>query len=132
MIYVKISHHRSEPRMDIIFIRELRVQTLIGVYPRERQTRQTLVLDLELGADIRPAAATDRLDDTLDYQLVAQRIAEFAAASAFHLVETLGERIAELLLREFGVAWLRLTLRKPGAVPDAREVGIVIERGDRN
>ena len=118
--------------MDIIFIRELRVQTLIGVYPRERQTRQTLVLDLELGADIRPAAATDRLDDTLDYQLVAQRIAEFAAASAFPLVETLGERIAELLLREFGVAWLRLTLRKPGAVPDAREVGIVIERGDRN
>lgn len=118
--------------MDIIFIRELRVQTLIGVYPRERQTRQTLVLDLELGADIRPATATDRLDDTLDYQLVARRIAEFAAASAFHLVETLGERVAELLLQEFGVAWLRLTLRKPGAVPDAREVGIVIERGDRN
>ncbi|HRD65845.1 MAG TPA: dihydroneopterin aldolase [Candidatus Competibacter sp.] len=118
--------------MDIIFVRELRIQTLIGVYPRERETRQTLLLDLELGADIRPAAATDRLDDTLDYQTVARRIDEFAAASAFQLVETLGERIAELLLREFGVPWLRLTVRKPGAVPGTREVGIVIERGSRN
>lgn len=117
--------------MDIIFVRELRVQTLIGVYPHEREGRQTLVLDLELGADIRPAAATDRIDDTLDYQIVARRIAEFAATSDFRLVETLGERIAELLLREFAVPWLRLTLRKPGAVPGAREVGIVIERGSR-
>lgn len=117
--------------MDIIFVRELRVQTLIGVYPHEREARQTLVLDLELGADIRPAAATDRIDDTLDYQIVARRIAEFAAASDFRLVETLGERIAALLLREFAVPWLRLTLRKPGAVPGAREVGIVIERGSR-
>lgn len=118
--------------MDIIFIRELRVQTLIGVYPSEREARQTLALDLELGADIRPAAASDRLDDTLDYAAVARRIQEFAAASAFRLVETLGERIAELLLREFGIPWLRLTVRKFGAVSDAGEVGIVIERGDRN
>lgn len=128
---VRISHH-WESRMDIIFIHELRVQTTIGVHPRERDTRQTLVLDLELGADIRPAAATDLLDDTLDYQAVARRIDEFATASAFRLVETLSERIAELLLREFGVPWLRLTLRKPGAVPGTREVGIVIERGDQN
>lgn len=118
--------------MDIIFIHELRVQTLIGVYPQERKARQTLALDLELGTDIRPAATTDRLDDTLDYQVVAQRIEEFAAASDFQLVETLGERIAELLLREFGVPWLRLTLHKPGAVAGAREVGIIIERGTRN
>ncbi len=117
--------------MDIIFIHELRVQTIIGVHPWERDTRQTLVLDLELGTDIRPAAATDLLDDTLDYQVVARWIVELAAASAFQLVETLGERIAEMLLREFGAPWLRLTLRKPGAVPDAREVGIIIERGSR-
>jgi dihydroneopterin aldolase len=117
--------------MDIIFIRELRVQTLIGVYPSEREARQTLALDLELGADIRPAAATDRLDDTLDYRLVARRVEQFAAASAFRLVETFGDRIAELLLREFDIPWLRLTVRKFGAVPAAREVGIVIERGDR-
>lgn len=117
--------------MDIIFIRELRVQTLIGVYPKERERRQTLLLDLELGADIRPAAASDRLDDTLDYAAVARRIEEFAAASAFQLVEALGERIAELLRREFGVPWLRLTLRKPGAVAAARDVGVLIERGSR-
>jgi dihydroneopterin aldolase len=118
--------------MDIIFIRDLRVETVIGVYPRERQIRRTLILDLELGADIRPAAATDCLDDTLNYQAVAQRVVEFVAASAFQLVETLGEQIAELLLREFAVPWLRLTLRKPGAVREAREVGIIIERGRRD
>jgi dihydroneopterin aldolase len=118
--------------MDIIFIHELRLETTIGVHPWERDIRQTLLLDLELGADIRPAAATDRLNDTLDYQAVAQRISEFAAASAFQLVETLGERIAELLLREFGAPWLRLTLRKPGVPSGAREAGIIIERGRRD
>ena len=118
--------------MDIIFIRDLRVETLIGVYPQERQSRRTLLLDLELGADIRPAAATDGLDDTLNYQAVARRLIEFAAASDCRLVETLGERIADLVLREFGAPWLRLTVRKPGAVPEAREVGIIIERGRRN
>ncbi len=117
--------------MDIIFIRELRIETTIGVHPWERQIRQTLILDLELGADIRPAAATDCLDDTLNYQAVAQRVGEFAAASAFQLVETLGERIAELLRQAFGTPWLRLTVRKPGAVRGAREVGVIIERGDR-
>lgn len=115
--------------MDIIFIRELLVETTIGVHPWERQIRQTLLLDLDLGADIRPAAATDHLAETLDYEVVARRVGEFAAASTFQLVETLGERIAELLLREFAIPWLRLTLRKPGAVRGTREVGIIIERG---
>ncbi len=118
--------------MDIIFIRDLCIETLIGVYPHERRSRRTLLLDLELGADIRPAAATDRLDDTLNYQAVAQRVSEFAAASRCQLVETLGEGIAELLQREFAVPWLRLTLRKPGAVSAAGEVGIIIVRGDWN
>jgi dihydroneopterin aldolase len=118
--------------MDIIFIRDLRIETLIGVYPQERQSRQTLLLDLELGADLRPAAATDRLDDTLNYQAVAQRVSEFAAASRCQLVETLGEGIADLLLREFAVPWLRLTVRKLGAVSAAGEVGILIVRGNRN
>lgn len=118
--------------MDIIFIRDLRIETLIGVHPHERRSRRTLLLDLELGADVRPAAATDRLDDTLNYQAVAQRVGEFAAASRCQLVETLGEGIADLLRREFAVPWLRLTLRKPGAVPAAGEVGIIIVRGDWN
>lgn len=114
--------------MDIIFIRDLRVETLIGVYPMERQQRRTLLLDLELGTDIHVAAATDRLEDTLNYQAVAQRIIEFAAASDCQLVETLSERIADLVWREFAVPWLRLTMRKPGAVPGTREVGVIIER----
>ena len=118
--------------MDLIFIHELRFETTIGVHVHERQARQTLILDLELGADIRPAAATDRLNDTLDYQAVARRIGELAAASEFQLVETLAERMAELLLREFAVPWLRLTLRKPGALPEAREAGVCIERGRRD
>ncbi|MBK8510404.1 MAG: dihydroneopterin aldolase [Candidatus Competibacteraceae bacterium] len=117
--------------MDTIFIRELHVQALIGVYPKERESRQTLVLDLELGADIGPAAARDRLDDTLDYATVARRIDQFAAASDFQLVETLAERIAELLLREFNVPWLRLRLCKPGAIAGARDAGVLIERGTR-
>ena len=117
--------------MDIIFIRELRIETTIGVHSWERQIRQTLILDLELGVDIRPAAVTDCLDDTLNYQAIAQRVNEFTAASAFQLVETLGERIAERLRQEFDIPWLRLTVRKPGAVRGAREVGVIIERGDR-
>ena len=118
--------------MDLIFIHELRLETTIGVHAHERQARQALILDLELGADIRPAAATDRLNDTLDYQAVAQRMAELAAASEFQLVETLAERLAELLLWEFAAPWLRLTLRKPGALPEAREAGVCIERGRRD
>lgn len=118
--------------MDIIFIHELRLQTIIGVHPWERNIQQTLLLDLEWAADIRAAAASDQLDDTVDYQAVAQRIEEFTTASTFHLVETLGERIAEILQREFNIPWLRLTLRKPGAVAGSRAVGIRIERGAPN
>ena len=118
--------------MDIIFIHELLIETTIGVHPWERDLRQTLWLDLELGADIRPAAATDRLEDTLDYQAVAQRISAFAAASDYQLVETLAERLAELLLWEFPILWLRLALHKPGVPSGAKAAGVIIERGSRN
>ena len=114
--------------MDIIFIRELRIETIIGVHPWERDLPRSLLLDLELGANIRSAAATDQLAETLDYQAVAQRISEFAAACDFQLVETLAERIAELLLREFAIPWLRLTLYKPGAPSGAKAAGVIIER----
>jgi len=118
--------------MDIIFIHDLLLETIIGVHPWERDLRRTLRLDLELGADIYSAATADRLEDTLDYQAVAQRVSDFAAASDFQLVETLAERIADLLLQEFAVPWLRLTLHKPGVPSGAKEAGVVIERSRRS
>nr|WP_239032124.1 dihydroneopterin aldolase [Modicisalibacter sp. MOD 31.J] len=110
-------------------IEGLTVETVIGAYAWERTIRQTLELDLELATDIRPAAAGDELDRTLDYAAISERILAFAAASDFALVETFAERLATLLREEFAIAWLRLTVRKPGAVAQARAVGVSIERG---
>jgi len=117
--------------MDIIFISDLRIEAIIGIYDWERVTRQTVSLDLEMAADIRRAAATDRIEDTLNYKAVAKRLIEFVGASDFQLVETLAERSAAIVLEEFNVAWVRLRLRKPGAVRGSRDVGVMIERGVR-
>lgn len=116
---------------DAVFISELAVETLIGVHPWERRMRQTLTLDLELGADVPRAAAADALAAALDYGAVAAAVIEFAAANEFNLIETLAERTAEMLHQRFGVRWIRLTLHKPGALREAREVGIRIERSWR-
>ena len=118
--------------MDIIFLRDLRIDTIIGIYDWERSTRQTVSLDLEMATDIRKAAATDHIDDTLNYKAVAKRLIAFVSESEFQLVETLAERICELVLEEFQVPWVRLTLNKGGAVRGARGVGIIIERGSRS
>ncbi|KAA0011699.1 dihydroneopterin aldolase [Billgrantia pellis] len=115
--------------MDRVLIESLEVETVIGVYDWERTIRQRLTLDLELATDIRPAAADDDLALTLDYAAISQRIAHFADEHAFSLVETFAERLAQALLAEFPIPWLRLTLRKPGAVPAAAAVGVRIERG---
>ena len=115
--------------MDIVFLRDLRIDTVIGIYAWERRIRQTVSLDLEMGADIRKAAASDAITDTLNYKAVAKRVISFVQASQFQLVETLAERIAELVLTEFQVPWLRLRLNKTGAVRGARDVGVIIERG---
>lgn len=115
--------------MDIIYLNDLRVDTTIGVYDRERRIRQTLVLDLEIGTDFRKAAASDKIEDTVDYQAVAERIVNFAGTSEFKLVETLAEKIADILIREFEVPWCRLRLNKQGALRGVRDVGVVIERG---
>lgn len=114
--------------MDIIFIRDLRIETVIGIYPWEREIKQTVSIDLELGTDIGKAAATDTIVSTLDYKAVSKRLIAFVGESHCFLLETLGERIAQLLLAEFQVPWLRLTLSKPGALRDAANVGIIIER----
>ncbi len=117
--------------MDIIFIRELKIETVIGVFAWEREIKQTVVLDLELGTDVRRSAATDQLADTLDYKAISKRTIRFVGDSQFQLVETLAERLATLILTEFPVPWLRLTINKIGAVRGARDVGVSIERGQR-
>jgi dihydroneopterin aldolase len=117
--------------MDIVFITDLRIETIIGIYDWERKVRQTISLDLEMGADIQRAAATDAIDDTLDYKAVSKRLIEFVGNSEYQLVETLAEKIAEIVTGEFNVPWLRLTVHKPGAVRGSRDVGVIIERGDR-
>ncbi len=114
--------------MDIIYLRDLRIETVIGVYRWEREMRQTLVLDLELGTDIRAAAASDAIADTLNYKDVAKRVMAFVAASRYQLVEALAEAVAKLILDEFPVPWLRLTVNKQGAVSGVRDVGVRIVR----
>ncbi len=115
--------------MDIVFLRDLRIDTVIGIYDWERRCKQTVILDLEMATDVRKAAASDHIDDALNYKAVAKRLISFVAESQFQLVETLAERCAEIILDEFGVPWVRLRLNKVGAVRGARDVGIVIERG---
>lgn len=117
--------------MDIVYVRGLRIDTLIGIHDFEREHRQTVVLDLELGYDIRAAAASEDITLTLDYQAISARLFDFVRSSEFLLVETLAERCAQLILQEFSVPWLRLRLSKPGALDYADDVGIVIERGER-
>ncbi len=117
--------------MDKVFIRDLRIDTIIGIYDWERKIRQTVSLDVEMAWDNRPAAESDHIDQALDYKGVAKRLIAFVQASEFQLVETLAERCAEIILNEFGVPWLRLTLHKPGAVRGASSVGVEIERGHR-
>ncbi len=115
--------------MDIIYLRDLRIETIIGVFAWERRVRQTVSLDLEMACDIRRAAASDDLEHTLDYKAVAKRLIAYVGASQFQLVETLAERVAALVRDEFGVPWVRLRVNKTGAVRGARDVGVVIERG---
>lgn len=117
--------------MDIVFLRDLRINTLIGIYGWERRVRQTLVFDLELSTDVARAAASDDIKDALDYKSVAKRLIQFVGESEFLLVETLAERCAQIIRDEFGVRWLRLTVNKEGAVRGTSGVGVTIERGKR-
>jgi len=113
---------------DTIFLRDLRIETIVGIWEWERKIRQTVSIDLEMAADIRKAAATDSIDDTLNYKSVAKRVQAFVGDSSFQLVETMAERIAGIILEEFGIAWVRVSVNKPGAIRGARDVGIRIYR----
>lgn len=117
--------------MDIVFLRGLRIETTIGIYDWEKAIKQPVILDLEMSTDVARAAVTDRIEDALDYKTVSKRLKQFVAASRFELVETLAERCADIVVNELGVGWVRLSVNKIGAVSDAADVGVIIERGER-
>lgn len=116
--------------MDRVFIEDLRIQTVIGVFDWEREIKQTVSLDLELAFDIGAAAQSDDIADTLDYKAVSKRLIQFVERSDYQLVEALAEQCAQIVLAEFPVDWLRLKLSKPGAVRGSNAVGVIIERGE--
>lgn len=118
--------------MDIIYLRGLHVEAVIGIWEWERKVRQTIAIDLEFSTKASAAAATDNIDDALNYHDVAQRLIKFTEDSEFRLVETLAEALARILITEFGVKWVKLSVGKPGAIRGAREVGVIIERRDGN
>ena len=116
--------------MDRVFINDLRINTIIGIFDWERQVRQTVSFDLEMAHDNRKAAETDNIEFALDYKSVAKRIIKYVESSEFLLVERMAEEVAQLVIKEFSVPWLKLTLKKPGALRGARDVGVMIERGE--
>ena len=115
--------------MDIVYIRDLRIETIIGIYDWERQVRQTVSIDLEMASDIHKAAETDDIQYALNYKAVSKRLIAYVENRNALLVEALAEEIAKIIREEFNVPWLRLRLSKPGAVRGARDVGLIIERG---
>jgi 7,8-dihydroneopterin aldolase/epimerase/oxygenase len=115
---------------DTIFLYDLRIETVVGIWDWERKIRQTVSIDLEMAADIRSAAAMDSIDGTLNYKAVAKRVQQFVGESSFQLVETLAEKVAALILEEFAVPWVQVRVNKPRAIRGARDVGVLIRRGN--
>ena len=115
-------------RSDRIFLHGLAVECIIGFIDWERRVRQTIVLDVEMPVDCARAAASDDVADTLDYKKVAKRLIAFVSTSDFKLVETLAHRAAMLILEEFNVDWVRLSINKPGAIRHSKDVGVAVLR----
>ena len=114
--------------VDKLFVRELKIETIIGFWEWERRVKQTVSVDLEIATDARVAARVDSIDAALNYERLSQRVIEVVGAAQFKLVETLAEAVATIAVQEFGAPWVKVTIAKPGAIPTARDVGIVIER----
>jgi dihydroneopterin aldolase len=117
---------------DTVFLRDLEVRAVIGINDWERREIQTILIDLDMACDTRAAAATEDIEKTVNYRSVAKAVTRLTEEGRFFLVETLAERIAQLVRGEFGVPWVRVRVRKPGAVRFSREVGVEIERGSRD
>ena len=118
----------SNTSRDIVYIRDLQIKTIIGIYDWERKIKQTVSIDIEMATDIAKAAASDNIDDALNYKAVGKRIIQFVEESSYQLVETMAEKVAQIVLDEFAVPWLRLRVSKPGALRGSKDVGLVIER----
>ena len=117
--------------MDIVFIKQLEVISTIGVYEWEKSLQQKLYFDLEMAFDNKPAAKTDDIELALNYFSVSEKVSQFAQNNQFELIETMAESVAALIMEEFSVPWIKLTLHKPGALPKAQSLGVQIERGIR-
>ena len=115
--------------MDIIFIDDFRVSTLIGIYPREKAMPQTIEISLQIGTSTVDAGASDDIGDTINYAEIIERLRAELATRHFNLLEKLAEYVATLLLDEFGARWVRVSIAKLGMMQDVRRVGVVIERG---
>lgn len=113
---------------DKIFLTALRTECIVGIWDWERKVKQPVVIDLEMACDIRKAALSDHIDDTVDYKKVSKRLLSFIGESQYQLVETLTENIARIVITEFDVPWVRVRLNKQGAIRNSRDVGILIER----
>ncbi len=118
----------TDKPLDVIFLRGLEVECIIGFIEWERRVKQTVVIDLELPVDCARAAVRDEVADTVDYKQISKRVSAFVAASEFKLVETMAERMAQLLLAEFALPWVRISINKPGAIRGSRDVGVRVER----
>jgi 7,8-dihydroneopterin aldolase/epimerase/oxygenase len=114
--------------MDTIFIRELKLDAGVGIYRRERGTRQTVQFDIDIGMASNKAALSDKVADTIDYAVVIERIAAELAAKHFGLVETLADHVAKIILTDFGAPWVRVSVAKLGVMRGVKQVGVVIER----
>ena len=113
---------------DIIYIKDLRIDTIIGIFDWERKVKQEVSIDMEFPFDCKKAAATDSIKDTTDYKAITKAVIKFVEESSFHLQETLAENIAELVKRDFGVESIKLRISKPGALRGAKDVGLIIHR----
>lgn len=117
--------------MDTIFLHKLQIETIIGIFDWERKTKQAVYFDIEMATDVKKAAVSDHIDDALDYKSISKSIIHFVEKSEFQLVETLAEKVADLIMTEFNVPWVRVSLNKKGAIRHAEDVGVTIERGTK-
>jgi|TARA_B110000503_G_scaffold41670_1_gene68494 7,8-dihydroneopterin aldolase/epimerase/oxygenase len=115
---------------DIVYIKNLEIDTIIGIHDWERQSRRVVSIDLEMATDIRKAAKSEDILLAVDYSAVSVRLVDFVQNSEFLLIEAMAEKVAEIILHEFNIPWLRLRIGKPGAITNAADVGIIIERGE--